>query len=68
MRQAIQPNEAQRRADELAHALISAAQMIRASCPTRAALTAPERLTVMQQRIGAMIKAESAVQSRWEFL
>jgi LTXXQ motif family protein len=63
MQQAIQPSEAQRASlDELANALISAAQMIRASCPTQTALTAPERLAVMQQRIEAMIKAESAVQ------
>jgi len=61
--QAIQPNEAQHAAwDDLANALISAAQMIRASCPTQPAFTAPDRLTVMQQRIGAMIMAESAVQ------
>ena len=61
--QAIQPNEAQHAAwDDLANALVSAAQMIRASCPTQPAFTAPDRLTVMQQRIGAMIMAESAVQ------
>ena len=36
--------------------------MIRASCPTQTAFTAPNRLAVMQQRIGAMIKAELAVQ------
>src|ERR1700704_2803928 len=61
--QAIQPNEAQRAAlDDLANALISAARMIRASCPTQTAFTAPDRLAVMQQRIEAMIKAESAVQ------
>ena len=63
IQQAIQPNEAQRAAlDDLANALISAAQMIRASCPTQTAFTAPGRLAVMQQRIGAMIKAVSAVQ------
>ncbi len=63
IQQAIQLNEAQRAAlDDLANALISAAQMIRASCPTQTAFTAPHRLAVMQQRIGAMIKAESAVQ------
>jgi hypothetical protein len=64
IQQAIQPNnEAQRAAlDDLANALISAAQMIRASCSTQAAFTAPQRLAVMQQRIGAMIMAESAVQ------
>ncbi len=61
--QAIQPNEAQRAAlDDLANALISAARMIQASCPTQTAFTAPHRLAVMQQRIEAMIKAESAVQ------
>lgn len=63
IRQAIQPNEAQRAAlDELANALISAAQMIQASCPTQTAFTAPGRLAVMQRRIGAMIQAELAVQ------
>ena len=62
IQQAIQPDEAQRAAlDDLANALIAAAQMIRASCPTQTAFTAPHRLAAMQQRIGAMIKAESAV-------
>lgn len=36
--------------------------MIRASCPTQTAFTAPDRLAAMQQRIGAMIKAALAVQ------
>ncbi len=63
IQQAIQPNEAQRAAlDELAGALISAAQVIRASCPAQAAFTAPGRLAVMQQRIGAMMQAALAVQ------
>jgi hypothetical protein len=64
LQQAVQPNnEAQRAAlEDLAKALITAAQMIRASCPTQAALTAPERLAVMQRRIGTMIMAEQAVQ------
>jgi hypothetical protein len=63
IQQAIQLDEAQRAAlDDLANALISAAQMIRSSCPTQTAFTAPDRLAVMQQRIGAMIKAELAVQ------
>ncbi|WMT73660.1 Spy/CpxP family protein refolding chaperone [Bradyrhizobium sp. Ash2021] len=63
MQQAIQPNEVLRAAlDGLANALIPAAQMIQASCPTQTALTAPGRLAVMQQRIGAMIMAASAVQ------
>jgi hypothetical protein len=60
---AIQPNETQRAAlDDLANALILAAQVIRASCPAQTAFTAPGRLAVMQQRIEAMIKAELAVQ------
>src|SRR5216683_2213504 len=63
IQQAIQPNEAQRATlDDLANALISAAQMIRASCPTQTAFTAPDRLAVMQQRIEAMIKAALALE------
>jgi hypothetical protein len=63
IRQAIQPNEAQRAAlDDLAGILASAAQMIRVSCPTQPALTAPDRLAAMQQRLAAMIKGELAVQ------
>jgi hypothetical protein len=63
IQQAIQPNEAQRATlDDLANALISAARMIRASCPTQMAFTAPDRLAVMQQRIEAMIKAELALE------
>ena len=63
VREAIQPNEAQRAAlDDLANALISAARMIRASCPAQAAFTVPGRLAVMQQRIGAMMQAALAVQ------
>jgi hypothetical protein len=63
IQQAMQPNEAQRAAlDDLANALISAARMIRASCPTQTAFTAPERLAVMQQRIGAMIMVELALE------
>jgi hypothetical protein len=63
VRETIEPNEAQRAAlDEFAGALNSAAQMIRASCPARAAFTAPGRLAVMQQRIGAMMQAAAAVQ------
>ena len=58
IQQAIQPNEAQRAAlDDLANAWIFAAQRIRASCLTQAAFTAPGRLAVMHQRIGAMIEA-----------
>jgi hypothetical protein len=64
IQQAIPPNnEAQRAAlDDLGSALISATQMIRASCPAQAAFTAPERLAIMQQRIGAMIQAALALQ------
>jgi len=64
IQQAIPPNnEVQGAAlDDLANALVSATQMIRASCPTKTAFTAPERLAVMQQRIGAMIQAALAVQ------
>ena len=58
IQQAIQPNEAQRAAlDDLANAWIFAAQMIRATCLTQTAFTAPNRLTVMHQRIGAMSQA-----------
>src|SRR6266702_2755425 len=61
--QAIQPNEAQRAAlDDLANALMTAAQTIRASCPMRVAFTAADRLAVMQQRIGAMMMAELALE------
>ncbi|HXQ06925.1 MAG TPA: Spy/CpxP family protein refolding chaperone [Bradyrhizobium sp.] len=63
IQQAMQPNEAQRATlDDLANALSSAARMIRASCPTQTAFTAPDRLAVMQQRIEAMIKAALAVE------
>jgi hypothetical protein len=64
IQQAIPPNnEAQRAAlDDLGSALIPATQMIRASCPTQPAFTAPDRLAVMQQRIGAMIQAALALQ------
>jgi LTXXQ motif family protein len=63
IQQAIQLDEAQRAAlDDLANALISAAQMIRASCPTQTSFTALDRLALMQQRIGTMIKAGAAMQ------
>ncbi len=62
IQQAIQPSEAQRAAlDDLANAWIFSAQMIRASCLTQTAFTAPDRLAVMHQRIGAMIGAVLAV-------
>jgi hypothetical protein len=63
IQQAVQPTEAQRAAlDDLANASVSAAQIIRASCPTQTASTAPARLAAMQERLQAMIKAELAVQ------
>ncbi len=63
IRQAVQPNETQSAAlDDLANALSSAAQMIRASCPAQTAFTAPDRLALMQQRIGAMSMAALAVE------
>jgi len=62
IQQAIQPNEAQRAAlDDLASAWIMAAQIVRASCLTQTAFTAPDRLAVMHQRIGVMIEAVLAV-------
>ncbi|WP_291699104.1 Spy/CpxP family protein refolding chaperone [Bradyrhizobium sp.] len=55
---AIEPTEAQRAAlDELGTASIQAARVILDACPTQVGLTAPGRLAVMQQRIGAMISA-----------
>jgi hypothetical protein len=68
-RKAIQPNDAQRAAlDDLASASAKAAQDIKAACPTDAALTAPRRLAVMQQRIEAMIAAVEIVQPPLEKL
>jgi hypothetical protein len=73
IQQAIQPNDAQRAAlDELANASVKAAQQIKAACPTQIALTAPGRLTAMQQRIEAMISAvetvQPALQKFWDLL
>jgi hypothetical protein len=63
IQQAIEPTEAQRAAlDELANASVLAAQKIRSACPTSISLTAPNRLTSMQQRIEAMIEAVAIVQ------
>src|SRR5882672_6642702 len=61
--QAIDPTETQRAAlDELANASVTAAQTVKAACPTRLSLTAPSRLASMQQRIEAMIAAVATVQ------
>jgi LTXXQ motif family protein len=60
---AVQPNEAQYAAlDDLGNASITAAQSIRAACPTQITLTAPGRLAAMQQRIEAMVSAVATVQ------
>jgi hypothetical protein len=62
IQQAIEPTETQRAAlDELANASVTAAQNIKAACPTRISLTAPSRLAFMQQRIEAMIAAVATV-------
>jgi LTXXQ motif family protein len=63
IQQAIAPNDAQRAAlDDLANASVKAAQDIKAACPTKIGVTAPDRLAAMQQRIEAMISAVSTVQ------
>ena len=63
IQQAVQPTEAQRAAlNELADASVSAAQMIRASCPTQPASSGSARLAAMQERLQAMIKAVAAIQ------
>ena len=61
--QAVEPTEPQRAAlEDLAKASVTAAQNIRAACPTKISLTAPGRLASMQQRIEAMIAAVTTVQ------
>jgi hypothetical protein len=63
IQQAIQPDDARRAAlDDLANASVKAAQGIKAACPTRISLTAPDRLAAMQTRIDAMIAAVGTVQ------
>jgi LTXXQ motif family protein len=67
--QAIEPTEVQRAAlDDLANASIRAAQIIRTSCPTQVASTAPGRLAAMQHRIEAMISAVELVRPPLEKL
>jgi hypothetical protein len=64
---AVQPTEAQLAAlSELGQASLTAAQNIRTACPSQAMLTAPGRLTAMQQRIEAMIAAVAMIQPRLE--
>ncbi|MDB5581925.1 MAG: hypothetical protein JWR80_7101 [Bradyrhizobium sp.] len=61
--QAVEPTETQRAAlDDLTRASVTAAQDIKAACPTKISLTAPSRLASMQQRIEAMIAAVATVQ------
>ncbi|KRR05717.1 hypothetical protein CQ10_17010 [Bradyrhizobium valentinum] len=61
--QTIEPTEVQRAAlDDLANASVTAAQKIKAACPTSIALTASGRLASMQQRIEAMISGVATVQ------
>lgn len=63
IQQVIEPTETQRAAlDDLANVSVTAAQNIKAACPTRISLTAPSRLASMQQRIEAMIAAVAIVQ------
>jgi hypothetical protein len=63
IQQAIAPTDAQRAAlDDLASASVTAAQNIKAACPTIISLTAPKRLASMQQRIEAMVAAVATVQ------
>ncbi|WP_300264460.1 Spy/CpxP family protein refolding chaperone [Bradyrhizobium sp.] len=64
---AVQPTEAQGGSlDELGNASLQAADIIRTSCPTQAAATAPGRLAAMQQRIEAMTNAVNLVQPALE--
>ena len=63
IQRAIEPTETQHAAlDDLANASLTAAQTIKAACPTRLSLTAPSRLASMQQRIEAMIAAVATMQ------
>jgi hypothetical protein len=60
--EAVDPNETQRTAlAELGSASVTAAQNIKAACPTKISLTGPGRLATMQQRVEAMIAAVATV-------
>ena len=62
-RDAIQPNNEQSPAlDDLANASHMAAETIRNSCPRDVALTAPNRLATMEQRVEATRSAATIVQ------
>ena len=61
---AVQPNELQRAAlDELASAWNAARDTIGTACPAQAPANASERLGLMRERIGAMIKAIDAIEA-----
>ncbi len=63
IQQAIQPNDEQRAAlDDFSNASASAAQKIRAACPSDVALTAPKRLAAMQLRVEAMLDAVRTIE------
>jgi hypothetical protein len=63
IKQAIQLNDAQLAAlDDVGNASAKAAQTVKSACPADIALTAPNRLAVMQQRIEAMISAVGMLQ------
>src|SRR5882724_150071 len=67
IRQAILLSEEQRAAlDDLANASVEAAQIIRAACPAKVALTPSGRLAAMQQRLEAMKSAISSVTTPFE--
>jgi len=63
IRDTLQLDDAQNAAlDALANASAQAGQALKAACPTDIALTAPQRLAIMQQRVEAMIAAVRTVQ------
>jgi hypothetical protein len=69
IRQAIQPTEVQQAAlDQLSYASAKAARNLKDVCPTAVGLTAPTRLSLMEQRIEAMRAAIDTVQPPMETL
>ena len=63
----VEPTETQRAAlAELGAASVTAAQNIKAACPTKVSLTGPSRLASMQQRIEAMIAGVATVRPAWD--
>jgi hypothetical protein len=64
---AVQPNEAQRaELKDLSDAATSAAETIKASCPTEPPLSVPARLAAMQKRLEAMLDAVKIVRGPLE--